>query len=106
MELIFAKNLDLFIRKTNISIEKIDNIRLKTFEMLILSFSLNDIDENSQFFKKTILFVNISIDITFKIVFFTLSNIKIDFNDEKYLWKVYITIKALFITKGVELVRK
>lgn len=47
--------------------------------MVIASFVIDDKDEKFQLFGKTFLLTDISIDIAFGMLFFTLSNIKIDF---------------------------
>lgn len=51
--------------------------------MVITSFSINDIDKKSQFFKTTFLLVEISMNVAFEIFFFILSNVKVNFIDQK-----------------------
>ena len=41
-----------------------------------------------------------------RMLFLTLSNINIQFFEEKLTWKSYTTVKALLITKQVELINK
>lgn len=59
----------LYIRKIEISIQKIDNHRPETFGMVITSFLIDDRDEKSRFLEKTFLLVNISKILLLKCVF-------------------------------------
>lgn len=52
------------------------------------------------------LLANISIDIDFEILFFTLSNVEIYFNHQEFKSKLHTIAKALFIFKQVQFVRK
>lgn len=81
MQLSFIIKLGLHIQKTDISAQKIDNNKLKTFGMIIASFLINDKDEKSCFFEKTFLLVNNRMNITFEILFFILNNGWINFNN-------------------------
>lgn len=47
-----------------------------------------------------------SIDVTFRIFFIILSNNKINFNNQEFRWRLYITSEALSITRQVELIGK
>lgn len=55
-------------------VEKIDSSILKTYEMVILSFPIDHKDRKSYFLEETFLLVEISINIAFRMSFFTLSN--------------------------------
>lgn len=79
----FIKKLSLCIYKTNINAQKIDNNKLETFRMVITSFSIDNKDGKSCFFEDTFLLADISIDISFGMLFLTLSNIEINFNNEE-----------------------
>lgn len=61
--------------------QKIDNYRLKTCEIVIVFFSIDNKNRKSCFFEKTFLLTDISIYITFEIAFLIMSNIKINFNN-------------------------
>lgn len=52
------------------------------------------------------LLTNISIDITLRMPFITISNVKIDFVDRHIYWKIYIIAKILPMTKRVKLIGK
>lgn len=75
----FAKKLGFEVWQTKIGTQKIDSLSLKTFKIVIESFLNDDKLGRSRFFKKTFLLANISIDIDFRMLFFTLSNIEINF---------------------------
>lgn len=77
----FTKKLSLCIQKTNIDTQNIDGNKLETFAMIITVFLFDNKDRKSRFFEKTILLAEISINIAFEILFLTLSNIQINFND-------------------------
>lgn len=57
-------------------------------------------------FKKTFLLADISIDITFGMLFLTLSNAKINSNNQELKWRLYTAAKALSTIKQVELIEK
>ena len=75
----FVKKLNLQVYKTKVGAQKINSSKLDTFGMVIASFSMEDKKERSHFFEEIFLLANISIDITLKMAFFTLSNDEIDF---------------------------
>ena len=50
MSLIFARKLGLYIQKTNVKAQKIDGSALKTFEMVIVDFQVEDKDGRPRFF--------------------------------------------------------
>lgn len=52
--------------------------------MVVAFFSINDKDKKSHFFKETFLLAEISINITFEMHFFTLGNIQITFNNQRF----------------------
>lgn len=77
----FVKKLYLYIYKTDIDIWKIDSNRLKTFDIVITSFSVNNKDGRSYFFKETFLLAKISMNVALGIFFLTLNKIKINFTN-------------------------
>lgn len=78
----------------------------KIFEMVITSLSIDDKADRPQFFWKSFLWANISMDIMFGIFFVSLSNVEIIFLEQKLNWRLYTTIEAIPIIKWVELVEK
>lgn len=77
----FAKKLSLYVRKTDICIQKIDGSRLEIFGMIITFFLVKNKDRRFRFFKKTFLLAYISINVAVGILFFILSNFDINFTD-------------------------
>lgn len=67
---------------------------------------MDDKEKKSHFFERICLLVDISMDIAFKMLFFTLSNVEVKFNNWNLKWKLFTAIKAPFITWRVELLRK
>lgn len=59
--------------------------RLKKLQIVITTFLIEEKDRNSRVFEKTFLLANIYIDITYEILFLNLSNIKMDFNNCKFI---------------------
>ena len=72
-----AKNFGLQVWYINIDTQKINRSKLHTFGMVLTSFSIENKEIRSYFFIKTFLIVNLSIDISLEILFFTLSNFKL-----------------------------
>lgn len=65
----FAKKLSLHICKINIGIQKIGNNRLKIYKITIALIQIDNKDGQFNFFEKTFLIANISINVTFGIFF-------------------------------------
>lgn len=74
-----TKKLNLIIKKTNVEAQKIHKIILKIFEIVIIAFLIHDKAKKICFFEETFLLTDISIKITLKISFLTLSNTNIHF---------------------------
>lgn len=55
--------------------------RLIIYEMVIALFQMDDKDEKFCFFKETFLLINISMNITFEILFLMLCNVDVNFNN-------------------------
>lgn len=76
------------------------------FEMIITLFLIDNKDEKSCFSKKMFLLTNISMDIAFEIVFFIISNNRINYNNKDFRWWSYTITKAFFTIKEVPLIGK
>lgn len=57
---------------------KIDNIILKTYQIIITTFFILGKDDKIKFFKKIFLLTNIKLDVVFNILFLIISNVDID----------------------------
>lgn len=75
------QKFSLHIKKTDINIQKINISKLEIFGIVIVFFLVVDKDRKFRFFEKTFFLSNINMDITLRILFFTLSNAEINFND-------------------------
>lgn len=76
-----AKKLNLSIQPTNIKAQKIDNIILNTYKIVVIAFSVTDKVNSIKFFKQIFLIDNVSLEIVFEMLFFILNNANIDFLD-------------------------
>ena len=82
---IFAKQLGLLIRLTDIGAQKIDSITLGTYEMVVVAFLMKDKANRVRFFKETFLVANVSPEVVFVMPFLILSGADVDFSDGE-LW--------------------
>ena len=94
-----TSKLSLWVYRTNIEVQKIDSSILKTFEMVLASFQVEDKLGRTRFFQETFLLANISTEIVLGKSFLTLSNIDVQFVEKELIWKSYITAEALSTTK-------
>lgn len=79
----FAKKVGLQIWYINVGTMIINNFKLDIFDMAITTFLIKGKDKKSWFFQKTFLLANISIDIiALEMFFFTLNNIKVNFDNQ------------------------
>lgn len=62
---------------------KINKSQLKTYKLIIALSQMNDKDKKSRVVEKTCLLLDISIDNIFEILFLILSNVKVNFNNQK-----------------------
>ena len=74
-----ARELGLPIKSTDVRAQKIDNIILNTFEMVVTAFSVADKANRVRFFEETFLVANISLEVVFGIPFLTLNGANVDF---------------------------
>ena len=79
IHLIFARDLDLPIRPTDIGAQNINGTIPDTFGMVITVFLMMDKTNQVKFFKKTFLVANDSSEIVLGISFLTLSGVDVDF---------------------------
>ena len=79
MSQVFAHKLGLKIWKTNIGVQKIDGTTLKTYRMIVSTFSVSDKDDGERFFEKNFLLADVKPDIVLQMLFLTISNANIDF---------------------------
>ena len=102
----FAERLGLVVRTTNVGAQKIDGTTFETYGMVVAAFSVTDQADRVRFFEETFLVANISPDVVFGMLFFTLSGVDVDFPKRELRWRSYTIEEALPTTKRVELVGK
>ncbi len=79
MSQVFAQQLGLKIRKTNVRAQKIDSTTLETYRMVVSIFSLSNKDRRERFFEESFLLADVSPDIVFRMPFLTINNADVNF---------------------------
>ncbi len=102
----FAQQLSLIIRKTNVWAQKIDGTTLKTYEIVVSTFSVLDKDDKERFFEESFLLADVKPDIVLGMPFLTMNNADIDFQARDLQWRSYTTGDILPTTRRVELIEK
>ncbi len=102
----FAQYQGLKICKTSVRAQKIDGITLKTYRIVVSTFSVSDKDGKERFFEESFLLADVRPDIVLGIPFLTISNADIDFQARDLQWKSYTTGEVLSTTRWVELIGK
>lgn len=74
MILAYTKHLELQIRETNVDISKIDDLSLKTFEIVIASFQIIDKLNKARFFQNTFILAESSMEMVLRMFFLTFCN--------------------------------
>ena len=102
----FARELGLPIKTMDFGAHKIDSIILDIIEMVFVAFSMTDKANQVRFFEKTFLMANVSLEVVFGMLFFTLSGADVNFLSWELWWRTYTTKGALPTIRRVELVGK
>ena len=76
---IFARELGLPIRTTDVGTQKIDSTMRDTFEIVVVAFSVTDKANWVRFLEETFLVANVSLEVVFEILFLTLSGANVNF---------------------------
>ena len=103
---IFAQELGLFIRTTDVGAQKIDGTMLNTFRMVVVAFSVTEKANRIRFFEETFLVANISLEVVLRMLFLILSGADVDFLGRELRWRTYAIREAILTTKRIELVGK
>ena len=101
-----SAKLGLSIWPTGIGAQKIDGSALKTYGMVIAGFLIQDKTGKIQFFEKTFLLADTSIEVVLGMPFLALSNADIQFDTESFTWRSYSAAEALPTTRRIELINK
>ena len=75
----FSHQLGLKIWKTNVGIQKIDSTTMKTYGMVISTFSISDKDGRERFFEESFLLADVKPNIVFEMLFLIMNNVDVDF---------------------------
>ncbi len=75
----FAHQFGLKTWKINVGTQKIHGTTLKTYDIVVSTFSVSDKDDRERFFEESFLLANVKPDIVFWMPFLTMSNVDIDF---------------------------
>ena len=83
MILAYASRLGLRVYRTNIGAQKIDGSTLKTFEIVLASFQVENKLGRTWFFQETFLLADINTELVLGMPFLTFSNANIQFVKKK-----------------------
>lgn len=100
----FATKLGLSTWLTRIGAQKIEGSALKSYDMVLARYLIQDNLDKIWNFETTILLADISIDIVLNMSFLAYSNADIQFNTENFTWKTYRVAKALLTARRIELI--
>ena len=70
----YAKQLGLQVQKTDIEVQKIDGLSLRTFKIVIAGFQMEDKLSKARFFQELFLLADTSMKGVLRMPFLTLSN--------------------------------
>ena len=76
---VFAKELGLLIRSTDVGAQKINGTTLETYGMVVVAFLVEKKANQVRFFKETFLVANVSLEVVLGMLFLTLSSADVDF---------------------------
>ena len=107
MTLSYIANLGLTTQKTSIGAQKIDDSLLKTYDMILACYLLQDSLARVRCFEKTFLLANTNMEVILGMPFLSLSNVNVEFAKlGKFTWRIYIGAETLPITSWVEFIDK
>ncbi len=75
----FAQQLGLKIHKTNVGVQKIDDITLETYKIVVSTFSVSDKDGRERFFEESFLLTDVKSDIVLRMPVLSISNADVNF---------------------------
>ena len=91
IHLTFVKQLGLFIRPTDVRVQKIDSTMLDIHGMVVAAFSVENKANRVKFFEETFLIANVSPEVFFEMSFLILNGVDVDFWGWELRWRTYIT---------------
>ena len=97
----YIKKLGHKTWETNVGAQKINGSALKTFEMVIANFQIEDKGGRPKFFQETFFVIYIKFEMILEMPFLKLSNTHTLFGERTLTWKFYVTNEILPTTKQV-----
>ena len=95
----YTAKLRLRVCLTNGEIQKINEFTFLIYDMVLAKFQLEHKQEKMQVLQETFLMPNTLIKLVLRILFLSLSKIKINFADQELNWKTYTPDETLPTTK-------
>ena len=102
----YAKKLKLKVWQTNVKAQKINDSVLKTFEIVITDFQIENKANRPRFFPKIFLVANIKFEIILGMFFLKFNNADMPFDGKILMQKTYTTNKALSTIEQVQIINK
>ena len=79
----YAKQLGFQVQKTDVEAQKIDGSSIRTFEMVIAGFEVEDRLGKVRFFQELFLLANTSMEVVLGMLFLIFSNADIQFTEKE-----------------------
>ena len=80
---VYAKELGLRVRKTDVGAQKIDGSTLETYGMVIAGFQVQDKFERTRFFQETFLVADISMEVVLGMPFLAFNKVEVDYAERE-----------------------
>ena len=100
----YAKKLGLWVRKIDVSAQKIDGSTLETYGIVIAGFQVQDKFGKDRFFQETILVADTSVEVILKMLFLAFSKVEGNFAEKELTWKAYTIAEALPTTQNIQII--
>ena len=102
----YVTNLGLYARKIDIIAQKINGSYLDIIGMVIADCSDKNKLGSVRFFQETFLLANIGLEMVLRMLLLTLSKADIWFAEYKLVWRTYMAVEALPMTRRVKFIDK
>ena len=79
----YVSKLGLKVRSINVGVQKINGSILKTFEIILASFQVDNTLKRARFFQETFLLTDLSIEVVLRMSFLIFNNADIKFAQKK-----------------------
>lgn len=106
MTLTYISKLGSRVRQINAGAQKINDSTFETFEIILVSFQVENRAERACFSQETFLLADTSMKMILGMPYLTFSNTDIKFAKKKLTWRSYTFAKVLPTTKQMKLIGK